>query len=143
MKTTMKDIEDLVNLYSEKASEYCHQLGIAGIGIIWVLNTREYHSPCSSRLLLGIAFLLFVITITVSLIHYFWLATLADRNYHKNEKALNEKNITDIVAIRNEIVEDEPRIETHSWIIFYTKFGALLLAYLITMTFVIINLFNL
>jgi hypothetical protein len=141
MKTTMKEIEELVRRYSSKASEYCHQLGIAGIGIIWVLNTREYQGSCSSRLLLAIAFLLFIITITISLIHYFWLAILADNKYHQNEKELGNRGITDSVTISREVVYGDPRIESYSWLFFKAKFGSLLLAFLITMAFVIINLF--
>lgn len=142
MKTSMKNLQFLINVYSSKASEYCHHLGIAGIVIVWVLSTREYHIPCSSRLLLAIGFLLFIITITISLIHYFWLAILADNHYHLNEKEFIKNGIDDSDLISEKHVEEDPRIEIHSWLFFKAKFVSLILAYVSTMAFVIINLHN-
>jgi hypothetical protein len=143
MKIPMEDLEKLIDHYSSKASEYCHHLGIAGIGIIWVLNTRDYHAPCTSRLLLAIAFLLFIVTITVSLIHYFSLAKRADNHYHYHAREFEKDGIIDSASLSKKLVDEDPKIESYSWMFFDIKFYTLILAYVLTMTFVVINLFRL
>jgi hypothetical protein len=142
MKIRMEDIEESIGFYSSKASDYCHQLGIAGVVIIWVLHTTNYSEPTSSKWLTVSAFILFVITITVSLIHYFNLALMADKDFHRNERALNPKNDKSLSEIREEEVLENPKLESRSWLYFKLKMTTLVLAYVLTILFVILNLMN-
>jgi hypothetical protein len=114
--------------------------GIAGIVIIWVLLTHFETDGCLNEEWLHISFLLFVITITVSLVHYSLLAALSDRLFHKNAKDLKQSiNIEDL---RKVSLDDNKTLEVLSWIFFYTKLIVLIIAYLITIAFVFVNFFE-
>ena len=138
IKVTMQDLEDMVNYYSSKASEYCHQLGIAGVVIVWVLNNYATEHQIADIRLLRWAFLLFIISITISLLHYMVLAIMSDRYYHKKEDNIPVKSITEL---RKELVEDSKPIEYLSWTFFGLKFATLLTGYFAIIYFVYVNLF--
>ena len=139
MKILMKDLEDAVGFYSSKASDYCHQLGIAGIVMIWALFTYNFKTDPTCRIVLIIAFIFFICTITFSLIHYFALALLADKNFHKSEKTVNPDNSKTIKEIREIPVEENLKFEKKSWLYFKVKMYGLIIAYALTIIFVGIN----
>jgi len=137
MKITVKDIEEMVGHYSSKASEYCHQIGMAGIVIIWIL----YSENVSFKFLLGLALLLFITTITISLIHNAIIAIRADNYFHKQAKELKDaKDIDDLKSLREELVEEDQYIEKKSWAFFKSKMTTLVVAYLLIIANVAINL---
>lgn len=142
MKITMKDLEENVGFYSSKASDYCHQLAIAGVVIIWVLYTTHYSKTINGKWLLISAFLIFILTITISIIHYFNLALMADKDFHRNEKVINPKKDKSLADIRKKEVLENPKLELRSWIYFKLKLTVLVLAYALTLLFVVLNLMN-
>jgi len=139
MKIKVKDVIKMADYYSETASKYNHHLGIAGIVIIWTLHLKDL----DYRLLLGLALLLFIVTITISLLHYFLLAILAEKHFHKYQKKYyNEKGINELESLENEFAEENNFIEKSSWIFFVLKFIFMFTGYLTIFTFIVLNLFN-
>jgi hypothetical protein len=136
---TIGDIEKLVNIYSSKASEYCHQLGIAGVVIVWVLQNYSTEHSIVDIKSLRISFLLFIISITISLLHYAVLAVMSDFYYHKKVKEVPSDNI---VELKEKFVEDSKPIEYLSWIFFVMKLITLLAGYFIIIYFGYTHLFN-
>jgi hypothetical protein len=138
-KITFGDIEDMINYYSGKASEYCHQLGIAGIVIIWVLKSyfKNNGKACEYGNSLQLALLLFVLTITVSLVHYALIAIIVNHDY--NKKADLQKEGISTKELRDIETEENKFADVLSWIFFYSKLSILVIAYIITIVFVISN----
>lgn len=140
MRFTMKDLEEAIGFYSSKASDYCHQLAIAGIVIVWAIYSQfEKFNQCHLKILLIAALLLFLISIFISLVHYLHLAAISDKYYHKKESEFEKKGITDIVTLRKELVEEPPRLESNSWFYFKLKSTMLFAGYLAIILFVLIN----
>lgn len=142
MKMKMKEVDDLVDSYSSKASEYCHQLGMAGIVIIWTLYSVKEKTNISDLSLISIAFLMFIISLTISLAHYFVLAILSDNFSHKNEKRLKSKGIDSIEKMREEEVEENIWIEKLSHYFFWSKVMCLLSGYVLTIIFILQYIFK-
>ncbi|ASB49527.1 hypothetical protein [Alkalitalea saponilacus] len=137
MKLTVKEIEDMVGHYSSKASEYCHQLGMAGIVIIWILYSEEV----SYKFFLGAALLLLISTITISLIHNTYIAIKADKYFHQKANELKYQNkINDIVSLRQQLVDENHDIEKKSWLFFKSKMATLIIGYLLIIINITVNL---
>lgn len=141
MRFTMKDIEEAIGFYSSKASDYCHQLGIAGIVIIWAIYSQyQQFNQCQFKILMLVALFLFVMSIFLSLVHYFHLALITDRYYHQKETYFSKKGINNIVDLREKLVEEPPHLESKSWFYFKLKAIVLLIGYLAIFSFTIVNM---
>ncbi len=143
MKVTFEDLEKLIGNYSKRASEYCHQLGIAGIVILWFLFKESGNLGFKHYWLLLIALFVFIAVILFSLFHYYSLAIKADKYYHEQEKIKVEDGIMDITTLRKSYLEKNESIENLSWSYFRMKFRALFFGYFIVFLYVIINLITL
>jgi hypothetical protein len=135
VKMKMIDVSKDTSKYTGKASELSHQLLIAGIAVVWVVNsvgTNTINVQGKMDYLLWIALILFVIGLSFAIAHYAIAAILSERFYHKNQDKLEESGITDI---DNQEVDEPIYIERFTWFCFYTKQLALILGYF----FVLIN----
>jgi hypothetical protein len=147
IKVRMSYISDLIAKYSQKASEYIHQLGIAGIVIVWVLYSVDDHkNEMHLRFLLVFALLSFITGITCSLLHYYSLAIKAEKYYHKLEKRIfkvdKNESVKTIEELHNVFVPKNKKIEKRSWFFFKTKFWCVIIGYLLILIYVILNLVN-
>ena len=137
MKIKMKEVDEMVVSYSSKASEYCHQLGMAGIVIIWTLYSVKEKIDVGNLSLIAVAFLMFIISLTISLAHYFVLAILSDNFCHKKQKIFQSNGIDSIDKMREEEVEENRWIEILSHFFFWSKVICLLSAYIFTIIFIL------
>lgn len=144
---TMNDVSEIIKRYSQKASEYIHQLGIAGIVIIWALHsfeTEEKYMVLNGFLVL--ALLMFIAGITFSLCHYFTLALKAEKYYHEQEKIILAKDINNEIKTKDELNKKEVpknwQIEKQSWLYFKAKFWTIISGYALILLYVLTNLFN-
>lgn len=143
MNLQMKDLETLIGNYSKRASEYCHQLGIAGIVILWFLHKEADGSGYEYKLILLIALIVFISVILFSLSHYFRLAINADDYYHDREEELVESlGINKITELREQFVRKNTRIEKLSWRFFKLKFYTLFFGYGLVVVFILLNIKN-
>ncbi len=147
IRVPMKYVSEVIQRYSRKASEYIHQLGIAGIVIIWALYTLSVDgTDMTYKALLVIALLLFIAGITCSLCHYYTLALKAEKYYHEKEREILakdiDKSISSIDDLHKKKVPKNWQIEKQSWKYFKAKFWAVISGYMLILFYVLINLFN-
>ncbi len=118
--------------YSSKASDVARQLAFAGIGIVWVFRS-PIDGSIPPDLLLPLS--LYSVTLGLDLLQYLSASLMWGRLEHKWEKKwFKEKKELGIESNRDNLRPKYVRLP--QTIFFYLKQATILVAYILTATFV-------
>jgi len=124
----LKDCRETFYEFSGKLSDNARKLAFAGIAIVWIFKQGEdglYIIPD----VLKTAMLMFVVSLSLDLLHYIWQTFIWGRFYTYKENKLKHDEKVDFLA---------PRIfKNIANVIFWSKVIALVIGYVFMLRFLL------
>lgn len=136
----LEDVRNEYYFYTGKVSDLVRQLGFAGIGIIWLFKTTAANGPTIPKDLLPAGGLI-LLSLAADLLQYAVGAVIWDRFNARKEDELERKAEKRKAQGKTYDLESEDftapaSVNTVTEILFWVKFVAMLLAYVLLLFYI-------
>ncbi len=128
MKIKLKNIREEANYHSQRVSDGCQKLAIAGLAIIWLFHLIDDSGMIMLSWLLFVSMILFILSILIDIMQNALLSHKWSKYYGKKNIEYEKAGHTNIEDIE---VTTPEGLGFTGWLLYWFKLGFLVVGYIL------------